>query len=244
MTSLTSDDDFVSNSYYFGFAARDTIGPEGVGPVDFTRSPFRRQESAKTENTTWAITVDRGFLKPKVPMLMGVPPRPIIMFDSGSLLFIREDFFDTQTALLRGSLKDECKVSCVFDTGRFDYVFCNLRAAGDETLRMDWSRTSFIMVRFTRYTNGITKKEKGEEVTFSGREVQFADFEDWRQAQLVDLFDFTLPTRLCYTHPVPDIIKPLATVTLFSARLRAAIEAVPNPGITFLDHEVTVLTPP
>ncbi len=243
MTSLTSDRDLSSNAYFFAFETSDTIGPEGVGPVDFTRPPFRRQEAAKTENTTWAITVDRGFLKPKVRMLAGVPPRPIIMFDSGSLLFIRQDFAETHASLLHGSFVDECNVSCVFDVGRFDYVFCNLRAAGDETLRMDWSRSRFIVVRFTKYSNAGTKKENGEEVTFSGSEVQFSDFEDWRQASMAAMRDFTLPTRLCYTHPVPDIIKPLATVTLFSARLRAAIESVANPGIVFLNHEVPVLTP-
>jgi len=243
MASLTFDTDLVPRTYFVGFEAGDTIGPEGLGPIDFTLPPFCRREADKLEKRTWAISIKDKVSKPKVRMLAGVPPKSIIMYGSGSLLFIRQEFADSHTELLHGSLMDERKVSCVFESGEFDYTFCNLSVASNEALKLDWSRSRFLVVRHTNYTNGRTRKESGQVVTFTGRETQFHDFEAWRKARIVDLFDFFLPIQLCYPHAIPEIIKPFQIVTLFSARLRAAIEAVPNPGITFLDHEVTVLTP-
>ena len=243
MASLTFDTNLLPQTYFFGFEASDTIGPEGLGPVDFSLPPFSRREAEKMEKRTWDISIKDTALKPKVFMLAGVPQRPLIMYGSGSLLFIQQDFVKYHSMLLQGSLMDERKVSCVFDSGEFDYVFCNLFAARNDALKLDWSRSRFLVVRHTNYTNGRTRKENGQVVTFTGRETQFPDFEAWRKARIVDLFDFFLPIQLCYPHTIPEIIKPFLLVTLFSARLRAAIEAVPNPGITFLDHEVTVLTP-
>ena len=244
-TSLTNDEKGYNRQvYYFGFESVATIGPLGTGPVDFESPPFHRENAPQDDNYTWTVTITRKQPVTEVRMLRGVPPRVMITDPSTSVFFIRKDFAEAQAALLRGSLRDETPVSCIFDKGRFDYVFGVLSASAKSRLKIDWSRSAFVT---KGSLSGYRKEKDGTEPAITGEEVRFSSYAEKGKvkidAALAGKFIVHVPTRLCFTHPVPGIIMPFATIFLYAAPLRSAIESVANPGIVFLNHEVPVLTP-